>query len=51
MLVLAFIFSIGLTINAKTGLDRWIYGALTASVIGALIYYRQIPALSGWLWS
>ena len=50
MLVVALIIFVGLTVNAKTGWDRWIYGAFTAAVIGALFYYRQIPELSGWFW-
>ncbi len=48
MLVLALIFFVGFTINAKSGIDRWIYGTLAAATLAALLYYRQIPALSGW---
>jgi hypothetical protein len=48
VLFLALIFCLGLTINAKTGLDRWIYGTLAAATLAGLIYYHQIPALSGW---
>jgi hypothetical protein len=48
VLFLALIFFLGLTITAKTGLDRWIYGVCTLAVLAGLIYYRQIPALSGW---
>ena len=50
MLVVALIIFVGLTVNAKTGWDRWIYGTFAIAVVSALIYYRQIPALSGWFW-
>jgi hypothetical protein len=51
MLIVALVIFLGMTVNAKTGLDRWIYGAVTAAIIWALVYYRQIPALSGWIWN
>lgn len=50
MLVVALIIFVGLTVNAKTGWDRWIYGAFAIAALSGLIYYRQIPALSGWFW-
>jgi hypothetical protein len=40
----ALIFFIGLAINAKSGVDRVIYGALAAAAVTALS--RGIPAAS-----
>ena len=48
MLVIALLLFFGLTINAKDGWDRWIYGTLALATLAALIHYRQIPVLSGW---
>jgi hypothetical protein len=38
----------GLTINAKSGIDRIIYGALAAAAMTALVYHRGAPAQMPW---
>jgi len=48
VLLAALIIFLGLTLTAKTTVDRAIYGALALAGLAALIYYRQVPALSGW---
>jgi hypothetical protein len=43
---IALVILLGLTINAKTSIDRLIYGALAAAVLTVLVHPRGMLAIS-----
>jgi hypothetical protein len=47
MLYVALIFFCGLAINAKSGVDRAIYGALASAVVSVLVCSRHTGASWG----